>query len=67
VVIQSDGWGATDDKLNNYSRFVQQSLVEYGGYKLFLPHDGDPQFDVPVQTPQQVMQLFPQPLFISYQ
>jgi hypothetical protein len=67
LVIQSDGWGATDDKLTNYTRFVQQSMVEYGGYKLFLPHYGDTQVDVPLQTPQQVMQLFPQPLFISYQ
>lgn len=67
LVVQSDGWGATYDKLNDYTRFVQQSLVEYGGYKLFLPHYGDTQADVPLQTPEQVLQLFPQPLFISYQ
>lgn len=67
LVVQSDGWGATYYKLNNYTRFVQQSPVEYGGYKIFLPHVGDTEFDVPVQTPQQVLQLFPQPLFVSYQ
>lgn len=67
LVVQSDGWGAVYYKLNNYTRFVQQALVEYGGYKLFLPHDGDSQYDIPLQTPQQVLQLFPQPLFISYQ
>lgn len=67
LVVQSDGWGATSYKIGNYATFVQQSMVEYGGYKLFLPHAGDSQSDVPLQTPQQVLQLFPQPLFISYQ
>lgn len=67
LVVQSDGWGATDTKLSNYTTFVQQSLVEYGGYKLFLPHYGENQYDTPLQTPRQVLQLFPQPLFISYQ
>jgi hypothetical protein len=67
VVLQSDGWGGTENKLGDYQIFVQQQLMEYGGYKLFMPHDGDVQIDYPLQTPQQVMQLFPQPLFISYQ
>lgn len=67
IVVQSDGWGATSYKLGNYASFVQQSMVEYGGYKLFLSHAGDTQFDIPLQTPQQVLQLFPQPLFVSYQ
>jgi hypothetical protein len=67
VVLQTDGWGGTDNKLGDYQVFVQRQLLEYGGYKLFLPHDGDAQFDTPLQTPQQVMAIFPQPLFISYQ
>lgn len=67
VVVQSDGWGGSGNKIGDYSQFVQQSLVEYGGYKLFVPYPGDTQFDTPLQTPQDVMKLFPQPLFISYQ
>lgn len=67
IVLQSDGWGGTSNKLGDYQVFVQQTLMQYGGYKLFLPHDGDSQFDTPLQTPQDVMSLFPQPLFISYQ
>jgi hypothetical protein len=67
LVLQSDGWGWIDNKLGDYQVFVQQNLLEYGGYKLFLPHDGDTQFDTPLQSPQDVMGLFPQPLFISYQ
>jgi hypothetical protein len=67
VVLQSDGWGWVSNKVSKYQLFVQQELIEYGGYKLFLPHAGDMQVDSPLQSPQDVMQLFPQPLFISYQ
>jgi hypothetical protein len=67
LVVQSDGWGGTENKLGDYRVFVQQGLLEYGGYKLFFPHPGDVQFDLPLQSPQDVMNLFPQPLFISYQ
>lgn len=67
VVLQSDGWGGVGNKLGDYQVFVQQDLVEYGGYKLFFPYPGDTQFDSPFQSPQDVMNLFPQPLFVSYQ
>lgn len=67
VVLQSDGWGGAGNKIGDYQAFVQQTLVEYGGYKLFFPYPGDTQFDSPFQAPQDVMQLFPQPLFVSYQ
>lgn len=67
VVLQSDGWGPPMDKLGDYQSFVQQSLIEYGGYKLFLAHPGDNQSDSPLQSPQDVLRLFPQPLFVSYQ
>jgi hypothetical protein len=61
IVLQSDGFGSTDNKLGDYTVFVQRNLIEYGGYKLFL------QLDTPLQSPQDIMQVFPQPLFISYQ
>jgi hypothetical protein len=61
LVLQSDGFGGTDNKLGDYQIFVQQALWQYGGYKLFR------YLDTPMQTPQQIMQVFPQPLFISYQ
>ena len=67
VVLQSDGFGAADNKIGDYQVFVQQSLIEYGGYKLFYNYPGSFSYDTPLQTPQQVMQLFPQPLFVSYQ
>lgn len=74
LVLQSDGFGGYDNKLGDYQVFVQQDLLEYGGYKLFFhycdggcSYDIDPNGVAQPQTPQQVMQIFPQPLFISYQ
>jgi hypothetical protein len=67
IVLQSDGFGTVDEKLGDYSIFVQQQLIEYGGYKLFLTHPDGGARDIPLQSPQDVMQVFPQPLFISYQ
>lgn len=67
LVLQSDGFGYVGNKLGDYQAFVQQDLLEYGGYKLFFQHSGGSAYDIPFQSPQDVMQLFPQPLFISYE
>jgi hypothetical protein len=74
LVLQSDGFGAYGNKLGDYQVFVQQDLLEYGGYKLFFYYsDGSTAYDYDasgnkqVQTPQEILQIFPQPLFISYQ
>lgn len=67
LVLQSDGFGQTSDKLFDYQVFVQKHMIQYGGYKLFFQYPGAGAGDNPVQTPAQVMQVFPQPLFISYE
>ncbi|MEO7003252.1 MAG: hypothetical protein ABI068_15670 [Ktedonobacterales bacterium] len=67
VVLQSDGFGYVPNKLGDYQYFVQQDLLEYGGYKLFYNYPGGSSYDIPLQSPQDVMSIFPQPLFISYQ
>jgi hypothetical protein len=74
LVLQSDGFGGYDNKLGDYQVFVQQDMLEYGGYKLFYyyssgstAYDFDTVGNKQVQSPQQIMQIFPEPLFISYQ
>jgi hypothetical protein len=42
-------------------------MIQYGGYKLFFQYPGAGAGDNPLQTPAQVMQVYPQPLFISYE
>jgi hypothetical protein len=74
LVLQSDGFGAYSNKLGDYQIFNQQDLLEYAGYKLFYyygpgstSYDFDGNGTRQIQSPQEVMQLFPQPLYISYQ
>jgi hypothetical protein len=67
VILQSDGFGYTPNKLGDYYEFVQSDMVGYGGYKLFYQYAGSTSYDLPLQSPADVMALFPQPLFISYQ
>ncbi len=67
VVLQSDGFGYIPNKIGDYQEFVQSDMVGYGGYKLFYQYPGSTSYDVPLQSPSDVMALFPQPLFISYQ
>ena len=67
LVLQSDGFGYVPNKLGDYQYFVQQDLLEYGGYKLFFTYPGGTSYDSPLQSPSDVMSIFPQPLFISYQ
>ncbi len=73
LVLQADGFGGYVDKAARYQEFVQQELLEYGGYKVFYHYPDSGSFDFAdfsnpaPQSPQDVLQLFPQPLFISYQ
>jgi len=73
-VLQSDGFGGYGNKLGDYQLFVQQELTEYGGYKLFYyynnptgSYDVDWNGNRQVQSPKEILSIFPQPLFISYQ
>ena len=73
LVLQMDGFGAYQSKLGGYQQYVQAELLEYGGYKVFNHYAASPAYDIDntgvkrPQTPQEVMRLFPQPLYISYQ
>lgn len=73
-VLQSDGFGGYDNKLGDYVVFAQREAVQYAGYKLFFyygspggSYDIDRSGSARVQSPKDVMSIFPQPLFISYQ
>lgn len=60
-VLHMDGWGTTEAKVGNYNHFVNNELVEYGGFKIFYKQD------IPVMTAEEVVAMPPPPLFISYQ
>jgi hypothetical protein len=61
VVIDMDGWGSPGSKMGAYRWFVVRHPVQYTGFKLFYKNDK------PMMTPQQVLELYPSPMYIQYQ
>jgi hypothetical protein len=61
LVIHQDGFGSPEDKIANYDRYIAAENAKHGGFKVFY------QQDEPVLTPEQLMQLTPQPDVITYQ
>ena len=71
VLVHSiSGWGSPDMKLNTYARGAQATNMPHKGFKLWY----DPgirirglHYDRPLMSPQQVLDLLPEPLLIMYQ
>jgi hypothetical protein len=61
LVIDTDGYGIPDTKLNDYRVNAGDPGFEFGGLKLFYV------WDDPLLTPEQVMRLEPMPAVIVYQ
>ncbi|MEA2724414.1 MAG: hypothetical protein QOH59_2185 [Gemmatimonadales bacterium] len=61
VVIDMDGYGPPGAKMGAYRWFVVRHPVQYTGWKLFYKNDK------PIMTPQQVLELYPKPMYIQYQ
>lgn len=65
VVIDMDGWGGPRLKRASYRSYIYPEPVQFTGFKLFYHNDtkrGDP-----LMTPADVLELFPQPVYIQYQ
>jgi hypothetical protein len=65
IVMNMDGWGAPWLKRDSYKDYVVAEPVQYTGFKMFYHNDtkkGDP-----LLTPQDVLKLQPNPLYIQYQ
>lgn len=61
LVIDADGYGGPGTKYVDYTQYANEPGFEYGGFKLFYD------WDSPVMTPNEVMNLAPQPSVIIYQ
>lgn len=61
VVIDMDGYGPPGSKMGAYRWFVVRHPVQYTGFKLFFKNDR------PMMTPQEVLDLYPRPMYIQYQ
>jgi hypothetical protein len=61
VVINMDGWGPPGSKMGAYKWFVVQIPVQFTGWKLFYKNDK------PMMKPEEVLQVYPKPVYIQYQ
>ena len=66
VVMDMDGWGAQSRKITTYRQFIAKEPVEFTGFKLFYKNDFR-EANSRMLTPQEVLKLKPQPVYIQYQ
>jgi hypothetical protein len=65
IVIDMDGWGNPWLKYDSYRDYIAREPVQFTGFKLF--YHNDTKKGEPLLTPQEVLLLTPQPLYIQYQ
>jgi hypothetical protein len=66
IVMDMDGWGMQARKISTYKSFIYREPVQFTGFKLFYKND----FREPgskIMTPEEVLKLKPQPVYIQYQ
>ena len=61
LVIDMDGFGDRPLKRSVYRDFIVKEPVQFTGFKLFYKNDR------PMMTPDEVLSLSPQPVYIQYQ
>ena len=66
VVMDMDGWGAPHLKRSSYHSYIVREPVQFTGFKLFY-HNDRRGHGRPIMTPEEVLRLRPQPLYIQYQ
>ena len=66
IVMDMDGWGDPTLKLGSYQDYESHEPVQFTGFKLFYKNDikNKPNH---MMTPQEVLRLKPQPVYIQYQ
>ncbi|HEV2498784.1 MAG TPA: hypothetical protein VGY31_04290 [Terriglobia bacterium] len=65
IVMDMDGFGSPPLKLAAYRDFIANQPVQFSGFKLF--YKNDVKWGGRLMTPEQVLRLSPQPIYIVYQ
>jgi hypothetical protein len=65
VVMDMDGWGHPELKLNTYQRYIYKEPVEFTGFKIF--YKNDMKNNGRLLTPAELLALTPRPVYIQYQ
>ena len=66
IVMNMDGWGGEAKKIGTYKNFIYPEPVQFTGFKLFYKNDVlSPGTNM--MTPESLLKLNPQPIYIQYQ
>jgi hypothetical protein len=65
IVMHMDGWGQPARKITAYNQFIYKEPVEYAGLKIFYKNDTKDKSRL--LTPEELLNLKPQPVYIQYQ
>jgi len=66
LVVNMDGWGEPVLKRSTYKLYVYKEAVQFTGFKLFYKNDLK-KAPHTMLTPQDLLKLKPQPIYIQYQ
>ena len=66
IVMNMDGWGEPSLKKGTYRYFINQEPVQFTGFKLFYINDLRKEPHI-MLTPNDIIKLKPQPIYIQYQ
>ncbi len=66
IVINMDGWGEPILKRSTYKLYIYKEPVQFTGFKLFYKNDLKKAPHV-LMTPEDLLKLKPQPIYIQYQ
>lgn len=65
IVMNMDGFGFPAKKKNTYYHSIYKEQVQFAGFKLF--YKNDTWADNSLMTPDEILKLKPQPIYIQYQ
>ena len=66
VVVVMDGWGSKDLKRGTYWHVIEPEPIQFAGVKIFYKNDlKEP--STGIFTPQDVLNLYPKPIYVQYQ
>ncbi|MBC7913261.1 MAG: hypothetical protein H7Y07_03970 [Pyrinomonadaceae bacterium] len=65
-VMHMDGWGEPELKLGTYRNHIRKEPVQFTGFKIFYKNDLK-KAPNRLMTPEELLKLKPQPIYIQYQ
>lgn len=65
IIMNMDGFGSPAKKIDSYKGWIAGQPVEYAGFKLFYKNDVTT--GKHLMEPEEILRLFPRPIYIQYQ